>query len=361
MWVADADWPSPPEIEKAFQKLLQHGIYGYMLPTDEHREIVVDYVKRHYQWDIEPHWILFTSGVVPSLHIAVKAFTNPGDEVLLQSPVYYPFFTAITQQGAHVVNNQLRCVEGAYSMDFDDLERKITETRILPSSPPRAKMLILCSPHNPVGRVWDKEELLRLVSICREHNILLVSDEIHGDLILEDKPHIPISSLIPERSITMLSPSKTFNIPGLQIAVMIIPDDRIRSTFQEASSGVLKGGNTFALEALKVTYSQCDEWLKEELIYLRENVDCTLKWLEKIPGISALRPEGTYLLWLHCLDLFSDGISINSFFLDQAKVALDDGQWFGHGGEGFMRLNFACPRTLLQEGLSRIERAAQSL
>lgn len=361
MWVADADWPSPPEIKEAFQRLLQHGIYGYSLPTDEHREIVVDFVKRHYQWTIEPEWILFTSGVVPSLHMAVKSFTNPGDEVVLQSPVYYPFYSAIKNQGAHVVNNPLKYIEGSYSMDFHDLEMRLTESRDLPASSSRIKMLILCSPHNPVGRVWDKEELLRLGTICKEHDILVVSDEIHGDLILSDKRHIPFSRLFPEGSITMISPSKTFNIPGLQIAVMIIPDLRLRSIFQEACTGVLKSGNTFALEALKVTYHLCDDWLQEEIQYLRENLDFALQWIERIPELSVVPPEGTYLLWLNCLQLFSDHTKIHPFFLDKARVALDEGRWFGEGGEGFMRLNFACPRSLLQKGLTRIERAINHL
>lgn len=218
-------------------------------------------------------------------------------------------------------------------------------------------MLILCSPHNPVGRVWEEEELLHLRDICKKQGILVVSDEIHSDLILGDKEHIIYSKISPEDSITMISPSKTFNIPGLQIAVMIIPNARIRRTFKDATAGILKSGNTFALEALKVTYSQCDRWLEEELTYLQENLAYIERWIEKIPGIKAIRPEGTYLLWLDCTGLSQDSERINQFFLHKAKVALDDGRWFGDGGEGFMRLNFACPRSLLEEGLSRIEEA----
>lgn len=359
MWVADADWPAPPAIRNALCALIDHGIFGYTRPTREHDQIVVDWVKRHYQWQIDPEWILYTSGIVPSIHLAVSAFTNPGDEVVVQSPVYYPFFSAVTGNGALVANNQLVETGDDYQMDLHHLKGLVTGGRGVVSSPPRVRMLILCSPHNPVGKVWEKEELLRLGEFCQKQNILVVSDEIHADLILGKKRHYPFSKLFPQKSITMLAPSKTFNIPGMKIAVVIIPDKEIRSIFSHSVTGVIGGGNLFALEAMKAAYSQCDDWLREEIRYLQENLSFSLDFFQQIPRIRAIQPEGTYLLWLDLRELISDPEKLNCFMLDKARVALDDGRWFGSGGAGFMRLNFACPRRILEEGLQRINGAVK--
>lgn len=359
MWVADADWPAPPEIQKALHALTDHGIFGYTRPTRELNEVVVDWVHRHYQWSIDPEWILYTSGVVPSLHLAVKAFTNPGDEVIIQSPVYYPFYSSIRNNGARVANNPLLYCNDYYQMDLDHLKEILTGSRGPVSSPPRVRMLILCSPHNPVGRVWKEEELLHLGEICQQHNILVVSDEIHADLILKERQHYPFSKFFPQNSITMLAPSKTFNIPGIKIAVMIIPDQKVRSIFYNCCNGVISSGNLFALEALKVAYSECDDWLREQILYLKENLYMAMDFLQFLPRIKVIEPEGTYLLWLDCREFISQPEKLNAFMLDKARVAMDDGQWFGAGGEGFMRLNFACPRSILREGLQRIQKAVK--
>lgn len=364
MWVADADWPTAKPVIEAIKKRANHGIFGYTQPGEEHDEIVINWLKRRFNWEIKADWIVYTNGIVPSISVAVRTFTQPGDEVILQPPVYYPFFTAVRNGGRHIVHNQLSFNNGSYSIDFADLEKKFQSGKNYTSRSSRARLIILCSPHNPVGRVWNEEELRKLGEICVENDVMIISDEIHADLTFNGHKHIPFASLSEEfahRSITMIAPTKTFNLPGLHTSVIIIPNQKIRKLFNNASERLLSGRDLFGLTALKAAYTQCDDWLEAQLAYLQDNMEFTIKYFqENIPQIGVVKPEGTYLVWLDCRNLPLDPRCLDDFMVNKARVALDRGTWFGPGGEGFMRLNIACPRSLLQEGLKRIKKALAS-
>ena len=358
MWVADSDWPTAPEIIKAIKERADHGIFGYSFPDEKLKETIVKWVKRNYDWDIKKEWIVFSNGVVPSINIAVSTFTNLGDEVIVQSPVYYPFYSAIKNNGAVIINNKLKENNGEYEFDLEDLKNKIKDSSRNLS---RAKLLILCSPHNPVGRVWDKKELQELGQICVENNIKIISDEIHADFVYDDNKHIPIASLnneFSQNTITFMAPSKTFNIAGLHSSFAVIENDDLRKEFTINKNGLVGAGNVFGLKAMEAAYSKGDEWLSEQIAYLEKNRDYAVNYINnKIPGIKCKKAEGTYLLWLDCRELELENDNLNEFFINKAQLALDPGDWFGEGGKGFMRMNLACPRSTLKEGLERLENA----
>lgn len=361
MWVADSDWRAPQVAIDAIIERAKHGIFGYTLPGNELDRAVVNWVKRRYGWEIEQEWLVYTSGVVPAINVAIKGFTRPGDGVIIQSPVYYPFFSAIERNGTCLVNNQLIYNGKRYLMDFKDLEEKLSTNQLNKKDESRIKLIILCSPHNPVGRVWEKEELIHLGKICGKYGVLVVSDEIHADLIFRGYRHIPFGSLSNEfakNSITMIAPSKTFNLAGLHCSVNIIPDPDIRARFKEAMDGFVTRGNVLGFAAMKAVYSKGDEWLEEQLDYLQANLEYALDFIEKqLPGVTAVKPEGTYLLWMDFSGLGMEDQELNDFMIKKARVGLDAGSWFGPGGEGYMRLNLACPRRTLKQGLSRIREA----
>lgn len=361
MWVADSDWPTAPPIIEAIKERTEHGIFGYSFPSDNLKETIVDWIDDHYGWQIKKEWIVFSSGVVPSLNIAVRTFTNPGDEVIIQSPVYYPFYSAIKNNGTVIINNQLKEDKGYYQFNFEDLKEKLKGSS---RSPSRAKMLILCSPHNPVGRVWEKEELRELGEICLENDIKVISDEIHADFIYGDNKHIPFASIsedFAENSLTFMAPSKTFNIAGFHTSFAVIPDDRLRKEFEINKNGVVGGGNIFGLTAMEAAYSKGDEWLEAQIDYLKANMDFAVEYINNnIPKIKTVNPEGTYLLWLDCNELGFGVEKLNKFFIKEVELALDPGSWFGHGGKGFMRMNLACPRSILKEGLARLEKTLKT-
>ncbi|MFI5358974.1 MAG: MalY/PatB family protein [Halanaerobiales bacterium] len=362
MWVADSDWPVPAAVIEALKKRVEHGIFGYTMPGEELDQAVVEWVRRRYNWEIKREWLVYTSGVVPAINVALQAFTGPGGYVVVQPPVYYPFFAAVEKSGAGLVENQLVEEEGQYRIDFQDLEEKLLAIREGDSrGEPRKVALLFCSPHNPVGRVWHREELERLAELALKYNLLMISDEIHGDLIYSEYNHIPLASLseeIARRTITMIAPSKTFNLAGLATSVAIIPDREMREAFRRTMDGLVVGGNLLGYTAMQAAYSQGEEWLESQLKYLEENRDFAVEFINKhIPGISVQKPEGTYLLWLDCRGLGLNDAELKRFFVEEARVALNDGKRFGKGGEGFMRMNIACPRSQLEEGLRRIKRA----
>lgn len=274
------------------------------------------------------------------------------------------FYPAIKNSGTQVNNNQLLYDGNSYQIDFADLESKFKAGEGYPSQSSRAKLIILCSPHNPIGKVWAKDELMKLGKICLENDAIIISDEIHADFIFRGHEHIPFSSLSEELahvSITMMAPSKSFNIPGLPASVIIIPNSKIRKLFSDATECLLNQGSIFGLVALKAAYTHGEDWLKAQLEYLQRNMELALEYFrEKIPQINAVEPEGTYLLWLDCHQLEFDPQKLEEFMINEARVGLDSGTWFGPGGEGFMRLNIACPRSLLEEGLHRIEEAIKT-
>ncbi|MBW1708919.1 MAG: PatB family C-S lyase, partial [Deltaproteobacteria bacterium] len=347
MWVADMDFQVPTEVIEALKKKAGHGIFGYTFKQPSYYEPFLNWMEKRHGWQIKKEWLTYSPGVVTSLILCVLALTQPGDKVILQPPVYYPFFRVILNNGRQVVNNPLKFENGRYYMDLDDLEKRAGG---------RTRLMILSSPHNPVGRLWEKEELVKLGEFCVKNDIVLISDEVHSDLVYTGHKHIPTASISEEislQTITCVAPSKTFNLAGLKSSVIIISDPKLRNQYNVMLGNLGIGmDNSFGLEALKSAYQHGEEWLKQLLEYLQQNMEFTLRYFEeKIPEIKVIKPEATYLLWLDCRKLGFDNKGLKEFMIKKAKVGLDDGPPFGPGGEGFQRINIACPRATLEEGL----------
>ena len=356
MWVADMDFRCPSPVIQALHERVDHGVFGYGRPPQELRDVIVERMQRLYDWSIEPDDLVFLPGVVTGFNLICHALALPGDGVLVQTPVYFPMLHAAA--GARMHNNEMeltRRPDGQYEIDFDLMERMITS---------RTRIFMLCNPHNPVGRVFRRDELERLAEICLRHNVLICSDEIHCDLLLPGNHHLPIASLAPEiadRTITLMAPSKTFNIPGLQCSLAIVQNPDMRKKLTSTHRGLVHGVNILGATAALAAYRDGQPWLDEVLSYLDANLSYLLEFVEdSLPGISMSRPEGTYLAWLSCHQAGIPG-NPNEFFLKQARVAMNDGAIFGRGGEGFVRLNFGCPRSVLAEALERMREALISL
>jgi len=365
MWVADMDFPVAQPIVEALKKRAEHEFYGYTQPGPSVTEAVVDRMQRKFKWRIQPEWVVFTPGVIPALHAAVRALARPGDEIILQPPVYYPFFSAVTSSGCHIVNNELKLIDGCYEMDYAGLEGNFQPRAGMGPSPSRTKAILLSNPHNPVGRLWNKEELSRLGEIVISHGAKVISDEIHCELLFNGCTHTPFASISPEfeqNCVVCMAPSKTFNLAGLKASSIIIPNERLRNDFVNAKTGIQPGPNIFGLTALEAAYRFGDEWLEQLLPYLQGNLNFATEYFEKnIPKIKVIKPHGTYLVWLDCRELGMDSMALRSFMRGKARVGFDDGFVFGAGGAGFQRMNIACPRAVLEEALSRIEAAVGSL
>jgi cystathionine beta-lyase len=365
MWVADMDFPAARPIVEALQKRAGHEFYGYTQAGPGLIQAVVERMERKFNWKIEPEWIVFTPGVVPALNSAVKALTHPGDEIILQEPVYHPFFPAVRLNGCQIVTNELKLIDGRYKMDFDDLESKFSAKAGMRDTPSRIRAIILCNPQNPIGRVWGKEELERLGEIVIGHGATVISDEIHCEILYRGHKHKPFAAISREfeqNSIVCMAPSKTFNLAGLGASSIIIPNKKLRDSFNEARAGAAHGPNLFGLVAMEAAYRYGDEWLEQLLEYLQGNLEFTMAYFTgKIPRIKVIKPEGTYLLWLDCRGLGLDDAALKSFMREKAKVGFDDGFLFGAGGSGFQRMNIACPRGILEEALHRIETAINAL
>lgn len=358
MWVADMDFRSPSAVVDALVARAQHGIYGYSAPSQAFYQSVLSWMQRRHGWKIEPEWICITPGVVPALNMLVRAFVSAGGRVLIQPPVYYPFFGAVENNGAELALNPLLYEAGRYRMDFADLTNKCKDRKV--------KLAILCNPHNPVGRVWTREELVRFGEICLENDVLVVSDEIHGDLIYKGHSFTPfakISDAFARSSITCTSPSKTFNLAGLQTSCIVIPERTLRTKFERIlQSNGLFGIGTFGAVAFQAAYDHGQEWLEHLLEYLEGNLAYLEKYVaECIPQVTVVRPEGTYLVWLDCRALRLDKWELKRLMLETARVYLDEGFIFGPQGDGFERINIACPRAILVEALDRIRRAIEGL
>lgn len=357
MWVADMDFRTSEPVIQALRKVADHGIYGYATRLPSYYESFIGWMKRRHNWDIKREWIEFTPGVVPSLNLAVRALTAPGDEVIVQTPVYYPFFKAINYNGRTMLDSPLRLDSGHYVMDLDDLRRKIT---------PRTKLMLLCSPHNPGGRVWTVPELTALGELCIRHGIIVVSDEIHSDIIYRGFKHTvfaTISKEFAQNSVTCTGVSKTFNLAGLNTSNIIIPNENIRNRFHhETLACGINLPNLFGIAAVEAAYRYGESWLEQLLDYLEGNLDYLTNYIEeRIPSIKVIRPQGTYLAWLDCRSLPISGERAKNFMPAEAKVGLEEGTIFGAGEIGFWRMNFACPRSLLKQALERIERAVNNL
>ncbi len=358
MWIADMDFKAPPEVIEALRERIDHGIFGYTRRFEPYREAVAGWMERRHGWRPETEWIRHTPGVVPALAVAMLAFTQPGDGILVQPPVYYPFFAAITGRGRRVVENPLVFDGERFMMDFDDLERKLDDSSV--------KMVFLCSPHNPGGRVWTREELEKFAAVCASRGVIVISDEIHCDVLFRGKKHTPLAAVsdeIANLSITTVAPSKTFNIAGLATAAVIIPSKRLRDNYQSVVDFLhIDGGNVFGTIGLEAAYRHGDAWLDELTAYLEKNLEYIEGFLaERLPGIKLVRPDGTYVPLLDCRSLNMSGPDLEKLFVEKGGVALDGGHWFGTGGTGFARINIATPLTLLKEGMERIERAVKSL
>lgn len=364
MWVADMDFPTAQPIVDALKERAAHPFYGYTMPTPGLVESIASRMQKKYNWKIEPEWIVFTAGVIPAISTALSALTRPGDEVIIQEPVYYPFFPVVKQNGCQVATNQLKLANSRYEMDFDDLEARFAPKTGMTDTPSRVKALLLCNPHNPIGRLWEREELERLGDIAISHGATVISDEIHCELLYKGNKHTPfatISKKLEQNSIICMAPSKTFNLPGLHASSIIIPNTRLRQAFREANTGIT-GPNLFGFTAMEAAYRHGDEWLGQMLEYLEGNLKFALDFFRaNIPQITPIRPQATYLLWLDCRRLGLDDMTLRDFMRTQAKLGLDDGFLFGKSGSGFQRMNIACPRPILEEALTRLKKAVDLL
>jgi cysteine-S-conjugate beta-lyase len=357
MWVADMDFAAPQPVVQALRKRADHPAYGYVSTPPGFWEAAVSWLRDRHRWEVHHGWLARSPGVVPALSLCVTAFTHPGDKIVVQPPVYYPFFWAVENNGRRLVRNPLVFEGGRFGMDLDDLERKIDS---------RTRMLILCSPHNPVGRVWTREELVRLGEICVRHDLLVLSDEIHMDLVYGGHRHVPFASVSPalaDRTITCVAPSKTFNIAGLTTSLVVASNESLLARYNAAllASG-LGIGNLFGTVALEAAYRHGAEWLDQLLVYLEGNVSLLEEFIAaRLPPLRFVRPEGTYLGLIDCRELGLAQAALDDFFLRTARVFFDSGPMFGDECTGFERINFGCPRSLLREALERMERAVAGL
>ncbi|MBN2480682.1 MAG: PatB family C-S lyase [Bacteroidales bacterium] len=354
MWLADMDFRTPDFIMDALRRRLDHEILGYSYIPDTCNEAVAGWLLRRHGWKIQPSWIGFSPGVVPALNLLVLAFTNPGDKIIVQPPVYFPFFSSIRNHGRIQVNNPLIYEDHSYSMDLSGLKSKIDD---------RTKMLFLCSPHNPTGNVWPRDVLEKLADICLKNNIIIVSDEIHADLVYEPFKHIPTASIsdeIANNTITCMSPSKTFNLAGLSVSYLVIPNPGLRRRYLEILDHIHVGaGNIFGFVAMEAAYKSGDLWVNRLLHYLKGNIMLINDFIHKhIPEIHVIHTQATYLVWLDCHGLGLDHKGLNEFMIRKAGLGLSDGLLFGEEGRGFQRINTGCSRYILNEAMLKLERAA---
>lgn len=356
MWVADMDFKPPEAVNDALIKRAKHGIYGYTNIDNDVKEPIVNWLQKRHHWEINPNWLTFSPGVVTSLHIAVQAFSKPNDKVLIQTPVYTPFYDVIESHERTVVKNSLILKDNYYQIDFVDFEEKLKQG---------IKIFILCSPHNPVGRVWTADELKEMARLCLKYDVLILSDEIHGDLIYPGYQHIPIASLsqeISEQTITCMSPSKTFNLAGLQASYLITENKEKRDQLDQH---FLKQGlntlNTMGNLALEAAYRYGEPWLEELINTLNSHQKYVIKMFEAhTPELKVIRSEGTYLLWIDCSGLNMDNKELHQFMIDKAKIGLNPGTGYGEEGDQFMRINIACPQATLEDGINRIINAVRN-
>lgn len=353
MWVADMDFPAPEEVVAAIKQRASLGIYGYTIKTQSYYDAIMNWQKRRHQWEIQQEWISTSPGVVPALTILIEVLTEPGDGVMIQSPVYYPFYEVIRMNDRVIIENELLVENGKYVMDFEALEAQMAAG---------AKLMLFCSPHNPGGRVWTRDELKRLEQLALQYNVVVISDEIHGDMTFKGHEHIPLASLSEEmarNTVTCIAPSKTFNLAGLQTANVILPDARIRQLYNRRLKALsLHMESYFGGIALESAYHYGEAWLDQLMIYLENNLDTLIAFFaEHLPQCQVMRPEGTYLVWVDCRAISEDPSELRKIMFHEAGVAFSDGSVFGKEGEGFLRINIGCPRSLMMKGLERFAAA----
>ena len=354
LWVADMDFPTAPGIQKSLSDAVAHGIYGYSEGKDDYFQAAAGWYEKHFGWKVEKEWLIKTPGVVFALAMAVKSYTKEGDAVLLQQPVYYPFSEVITDNHRRLINSPLQQIDGHYEINFEEFEQKIVEENV--------KLFLMCSPHNPVGRVWKEWELRKIGDICLKHNVLVVSDEIHSDFTREGHPHTVFAKLgaeFEQNCLICTAPSKTFNLAGLQISNIFVPNPELRKKLLKeiAAAGYSQVG-LMGLVACQAAYEEGAEWLAQLKAYLEENRKFVKAYLEEhLPEIRLIEPEGTYLLWLDFKALHLNEKELEHLIVDKAHLWLDSGAMFGPDGEGFERINIACPRATVEKALKQLEAA----
>ncbi|KKB59466.1 MalY/PatB family protein [Parabacteroides goldsteinii] len=353
LWVADMDFRTPDFIVNAIKKRCEHEIFGYTFGSDSYYNSIIEWVHYKQNWKIKREWLSYIPGIVKGIGFVIQSFTKPGDKVIIQPPVYHPFRIVPESMKREVVNNPLKLVNGAYEMDFEQLESVIDE---------QCKVLILCNPHNPGGIVWKKDTLVKLADICAKHNILVISDEIHAEMAYPQFTHHPfatVSEAAANCSITFMAPSKTFNIAGIVTSYSIVPNEKIRKEFYEfLEAGELGDGTIFAYTATEAAYTYGAEWLQQMRMYVMENVRFVDEFFKtKLPKIKVYPPQASFLVWLDCCDLKLSQEELVHLFQDKAGLLLNDGTMFGPGGEGYMRLNVGCPRSVLDTALNALKKA----
>ncbi len=358
MWVADMDFRTAPAIIQALQQRVAHGIFGYTRVPDSYYEAVIDWFHRRHHWTMEKEWILYTSGVVPAISVVIKALTVPGDKVIVQTPVYNCFFSSIRNNNCEIVSNPLIYADNTYRVDYTDLERKTAD--------PKAKLLLLCNPHNPAGRVWTRDELQRIGEICIRNNVIIISDEIHCELVYSGHTYTPFASISDKflhHSVTCLSPSKAFNMAGLQIANIVSVNEGVRKKIDKAINiNEVCDVNPFGIEATIAAYNKGEAWLLELLDYLKGNYDYMKSYCRTyLSAFPITELEGTYLVWMDCHAIPFTSEKLEQQLLNKAQLWLNAGTMYGAEGEGFMRWNIACPRAQLTEGLERFRNFIQQL
>lgn len=353
LWVADMDFASPPAVIAALRARVEHGFFGYLTEKPELREVVAERLAKRFGWRVEPEAVMPVPGVNSGVNLTVRAFARPGEGLLVQTPVYPPLFRAAGNHGVTRHEHRLtREVDGRYAIDMTTFSTAIR---------PETRAFLLCNPHNPVGRLFDRRELEAMADACLRRDLLIIADEIHGELVFDGRQHVPMATLSPEieqRTVTFVAPSKTFNLPGLKCAVAVVPSAALRERLTAAASDLVPKINVLGHAAAVAAYREGDEWLQALLRYLEDNRDFLAREVaRRLPGVRMGLPEATYLAWLDCRETGLD--DPYTFFLEHARVALNDGRPFGPGGEGFVRLNFACPRALLTDAIARMAAALE--
>ena len=357
MWVADMDFLTAPCVMEALKDRLEQGIFGYTTRPSSYNESIVNWLDNRFSWKINQEWLMFSPAVITSISLLIQNLTQKNDKIMIQEPVYSPFHNIVESNERNLVISALvKLDDGSYVMDYEDIEAKIKDV----------KVFILCNPHNPVGRVWTREELTRLGEICLKHNVLVISDEIHSDIILKNHKHTPFASIskeFRENTITCMAPTKTFNLAGLQSSFLVISNPYYYEVMDKAFSILdIKRNNAFSLVATEAAYNYGEDWLYELIKYIEDNVDFAIDYIKNhIPQLKVKKPEGTYLLWVDFSNLNVDKEDLKNALINKGRIALSDGSSFGIGGAGYYRINLACPRSIVLEGLKRIEFAIKSL
>lgn len=355
MWVADMDFRTPDFIINAIKERANHEVFGYSIRPKSYFNSIVNWLKKRHQWEIKSEWISFSPGIVPAINMAVMAYTKPGDKIVVQPPVYFPFFSAIQENNRIQVENPLILKDGRYCIDFDDLDQKLKD----------AKMLILSNPHNPGGSVWTRNELKQLGDLCIKHNVLIMADEIHADLVYKNYKFVPMASIsekIANNTVTFIAPSKTFNIAALATSSVICSNKELKAKYDKVLDTIHVGlGNVFGTVASEAAYTYGEEWLEQLMEYLENNLNFLENFIhDELPQIKMIRPEGTYLVWLDCSELDLKGKDIKDFMIYDVGVGMNDGRMFGTGGDGYMRINIACPKSTLENALHKLKKSIPS-